>query len=779
MARGKPRNSVKEGDKDSTKTTGPPPSFPQENFPEHRAFLMRSLERNDVDLAALTELNRSLHKAKQYILSTCGELILLDLGQGRLTLINDELHDNKNWGATTTAAENGGTQQSLDSPSSKDEGQQEPVYSLTPKQKELCVDFLLRMKLRKKLLNRLARRLNRLAHAMDGEDVAPPAPPKYGDLRLHIDPMAVPAHDERWERQQEAKQALFQVKEQQMQVREQERERLREKLLQQEEEKKKETELEDSVKSETLKLEEAEANVVVQQGDANDGPTKMTDDTSSSDTVPQDSTADGAEDPQKLENHSESRRTSAPDLVASQASQPDKAVSVLSLSTTPVEPAASLLPLEMQMMLREYDDCYAKQWDLNKGGLSASSSKVKYTILDQIQEEDHNVIKFGAGIGAINSSMSAKERELDYKRWQTAILSRIPEQPTFYDLGMQHRVFCLEKRRKRAMEDVEESPSKKPKASSSDDEDDPERDDNDEEGVKKKLDMDTSVDEKPDDDKEEKDEIPPKRIKDESMDDSADSDKNKPDMDTSIDKELDPKEPNKDPEGIKFCDKLYDNKDELKGDKVGKDGIKGEKTKAAKMTDEDKDDDQMEESSDDEAEAAHKTKKEDGESDETSSSDMFAPASDDEEDTDQISKVSAKKGDEGSSDEDDSDGDTSSKEKSSLVKGVDVDEIKPAVEKIKIQPRKEFLKPGGDDEKAASGGKEDEKLSEPKRIKVMSLVPVPSFHEQDLKRIRMIHEDLMAASRHEHTRRRLSESTLEYNKGRIPTYFRSFLHEMG
>jgi hypothetical protein len=78
---------------------------------------------------------------------------------------------------------------------------------------ELCVDFLLRMKLRRKLLNRLARRLNRVAHAMDGEDVSPPGPPKYGDLRLHVDPAQVQASEAHWQRQDAARRQLDQERE--------------------------------------------------------------------------------------------------------------------------------------------------------------------------------------------------------------------------------------------------------------------------------------------------------------------------------------------------------------------------------------------------------------------------------------------------------------------------------------------------------------------------------------------------------------------------------------
>mmetsp|Transcript_14286 Transcript_14286/g.21133 ORF Transcript_14286/g.21133 Transcript_14286/m.21133 type:complete len:650 (-) Transcript_14286:1366-3315(-) len=48
-------------------------------------------------------------------------------------------------------------------------------------------EFQWKMLLRKRLLNRLARRLNRLAHTMDNNEiVAPPTIPKYGDARYEI-----------------------------------------------------------------------------------------------------------------------------------------------------------------------------------------------------------------------------------------------------------------------------------------------------------------------------------------------------------------------------------------------------------------------------------------------------------------------------------------------------------------------------------------------------------------------------------------------------------------
>merc|ERR1711865_921355 len=80
----------------------------------------------------------------------CGELVLLDLGSGRLKLIKDKLNE---------------AHDSIDTSAIHD--QKSHRYFLTPTQKEVCVDFLLRMKLRRKLSNRLIRRVNRVAHAMD------------------------------------------------------------------------------------------------------------------------------------------------------------------------------------------------------------------------------------------------------------------------------------------------------------------------------------------------------------------------------------------------------------------------------------------------------------------------------------------------------------------------------------------------------------------------------------------------------------------------------------
>jgi hypothetical protein len=322
-----------------------PPSHPMEQHPDHRAFLMRSLKRNDVDLAAIMELNRSLHSVKDAIIRTCGELTLLNLGEGQLTLLEDGEQGERL--VVNAATASGSILVELPD----EEGQ------------ELCVDFLLRMKLRRKLLNRLARRLNRVAHAMDGNDVAPPGPPRYGDLRLHVDEKEVRVFSEMRERQEQAIRAIQEQREKQSLMR--------------------------------------HAKGAPAEGKENAGK---------------------AGDPSEDTETGENPTTSALTCVDEAAVDYD--------------------------VLKSYDDAYEKRVDPATGAY-------KYTLLERPpEEEDCSRIRFGGGIGATHRSMSTKEKEAEFLRWQTALLGRIPDQPTFAETGMEDRVFLLEERRKRAVEEA-------------------------------------------------------------------------------------------------------------------------------------------------------------------------------------------------------------------------------------------------------------------------------------------------------------------------------------
>lgn len=330
---------------------------PQENVLAHRNFLARAMERNDTEIMALNELNKSLHKAKGAVVESCGEIVLLDLGSGRLTLLNDELIEDKS------------------------EEEEEESHHLSPAQKKLCVDFLLRMKLRRKLLNRLARRLNRIAHAMDGQDVTPPPPPRYGDLSLHIDPAALAARTQHWKLQEEAKARLLEAKNGNPA----------------------ESETKEEEASDKQETEESTVKVEEEDGKSEEAKTTESEEGKSSEGKPKEETKKG---------------------------------------TTTV--------LDDVEILKEYDTAYEKVWD-------AKTNSFKHSILDKIVEPDFTSKN---GVGAMSGMMSAEQREQEHKRWETSILARIPDQPTFEDLGMKNLVFCLEERRKRCVEEANQEVEK-------------------------------------------------------------------------------------------------------------------------------------------------------------------------------------------------------------------------------------------------------------------------------------------------------------------------------
>lgn len=628
--------------KTTSTSLGQNASHPQEHYPVYRAFLMRSLDRCDSELAAMVELNRSLHTAKESIVETCGEATLLDIGQGLVKLgANDELEGSK----------------------IPEQGQ------------ELCVDFLLRMKLRRKILNRLSRRLGRLAHAMDGEDVQPPPPPKYGDLRLHIDPKAVEAFEERFRRQEQAMKILDMRHETYIPPKEEEEETQEtkpaaaqgenttdeqgtsakaneakssdnvDKVVEEQESKGNEhgageaTEAQESKEDEDGKAKTMEhkgtedvtdeAKNVEESAPGDAGkPTEKPEEEKSSDqpeektegsayaakpeedVVMSENRSDAEEGPKTSEASKEDGReaeavksdekaegtaeTQGEQQQAESESKPDGVTSVTGEKTTeetksatdeqPAEQAddavdSDLLTEEDYIdALKDYDEAYTKE-------IFASSGTVKYPILTRGDEADHHHIKYGGGIGAAHRTMSAKDREMEFKRWQTAVLQRIPDQPSFQELGLANRVFFLEERRKRVAEEAAMSPSKRKKAK-----------------------------------------------KEEAVDDS--------DSDKDLDDDVEMKEADEDDEDYE----------------------------AEKAKDEDVDDSEMDDKDDDD-DTKSKTKEE-GKAD-------FAP-------------------------------------------------VKP--------------------------------------VKPISLVAVPSFHEQDTKRVRMIHAELMATSMHDHARLRIGEATNEYNE---------------
>lgn len=516
--------------------SGPPGSHPSELYPEHRQFLVRSLERNDTDNAALMDLNKSLRDRRQSIVDLCGELTLLDLGLGhyKLSPASDALE--------RTEDNNGAT-----------DGTNGTIFPDAIGQ-ELCVDFLLRMKLRRRLLNRLARRLNRIATAMDGEDVSPPGPPKYGDLSLHVDPMQVQAFEEHWQHQEKARRKL------------------------------------DLEREKHLYADESttEQNVVQQDKPVDESDAAKTEETPTK--VEKAGTTNDEEAKKETEDTTQVVPVKTEDTTPEDEKPEDDALKKSHL----VGPLDSV----DYKVVREYSDAYEKVLDPTTGTFT-------YTIVDQDREEDHLAIKFGAGIGASHRSMSSKEKEAEWKRWQTSLLSRIPEQPTFDDLGMEHRVFLLEERRRRAVEEQKASPTKKPKAQDEPmDEDSPEN---------------TSKEDAQDDDEKDKDAM-----------DTEEKDSNE------------------------------------EGDVAKKD-----------------------------------------------------------------------------------DSETEKKEKEADCE--------------KKEPESPLKKAKEDVEDVVED--EEHKDAAPKRMNPLSLAAVPSFHEQDLKRIKLVHAELMASSIQNHARRRLEAVTRDYNTG--------------
>ena len=457
-------------------------SHPQELNAQHRHFLVRSLGRNDTDLAALLRVNASLTKLKEQLLEACGELVLLDLGSGRLSLLQEELHFHHN--PQPPPSDGTGQQTALDDQddsmtakvSSSSRSSNNHInnnnhgveYTLPPAQKQLCVDFLLRMKLRRKLANRLIRRLNRVAHAMDGIDVSPPPPPRYGDLRLHVSPQALHDFTHHQHRLKAARDYVERAKEETFLVAAATADTTTtlsvEKPNNEQEEKDEMTTLAEP--SVVPSGEDKPTDIMSEQQESKD----------SKDVV--ETTAVAA--PKKEEEEEDGTpppvagpEGGMPTIAKEEAAEPAPTLSAPNDANKEAEASTGVPPVdttgptslqEAYEILKEYEDAYSKVWD-------EESHSWKYVLLANQQEAsssstgtgtptatvvpDYQAITAGAAIGATARLLSLQEREQEFKRWQTSILARIPNQPTFEQLGLKNRVFMLEQRRKRCLEDSE------------------------------------------------------------------------------------------------------------------------------------------------------------------------------------------------------------------------------------------------------------------------------------------------------------------------------------
>ena len=393
--------------------------------------MIRSLERNDVDMNALIELNKSLHEAKETIVKSCGELVLLDLGCGRLKLINDELHQEKKEDSGETAWVK------TASP--------EADSSLTPEQIEACVDFLLRMKLRRKLSTRLVRRLTRLSHVMDGKDVYPPSAPKYGDLRLKIDPEALKQWQSEFEKKEEARKRIKKALDPEKEL--------------------------DEEKEEEKAPEESKPEAEPAGETETEKPKDLPDEATSAEAPkgePKDGAAETGEETEKAEGDKKEEGDESKD---EETDQPPPAL------------------VDDFKMLKEFNASFEKTWN-------DATKAFQYSLAtEEARDPDYAKLVNGGGIGASSAFFSLDALEAEFKRWQTNLLRKVHEQPTFEELGLKNRVFHLEERRKRCLEETAmeedgtdtgaESPTKKAKIEGKDDGDDNSDSDEDEEKEEK------------------------------------------------------------------------------------------------------------------------------------------------------------------------------------------------------------------------------------------------------------------------------------------------------
>ena len=153
--------------------------------------LKRSLARNDVELAALGKLHVALRTLREAIVTEYGEETLVECvvneekGLAGSSCDDHGKKENENEAITTTVPEAEGDDVNSDEviKTEEDGTDKADVVDKDKRRNQLTTAFLMRMKLRRRLLNRLARRLHRVAHIMDGgSNISAPLPPLYGDV---------------------------------------------------------------------------------------------------------------------------------------------------------------------------------------------------------------------------------------------------------------------------------------------------------------------------------------------------------------------------------------------------------------------------------------------------------------------------------------------------------------------------------------------------------------------------------------------------------------------
>jgi len=743
---------------------------------ELASFVIRSLDRNDQELAALQEIHHRLHALKQEFEGRNPSL-LLELGRGkiRLTTATATADDGEDRSllrsssssphppqSTMPSGEQAGKprddsnsvivdrlmgtteasinlveellQQALNDEEEQDIGNvqsKETVVSLY----DLAVSFLLHFKLRRRLLNRLARRLLRVAHAIDtNKPPETPQLPSYGDLRLHVDAEAV--------------QALDQIRHE------------KERILQQQQKFSELTSVSD-----------------------NAAPIKSTP-----------SRDEGEAKPMELESSDGNVDETKSETTGSEKKEVAKLPSP--------ETIASCLPrLEYQVFM-EYKDPYEKRivMDLpDKDGKKGGSPAEYYSLLERRPEEkpkeDYELIPLGAsGIGATSTSRlmtSTTERQAEFQRWKTNFLQKVPQQPTF-----PNEVYFYKERVARAKEmqvEIDERAKKVAAAKTAVIPASPNK------GGKtlKRLAESRASDGEDADKKSNDEKAAPaqkgtsggKQSEEVKLEEEADESRSEVGAKPSADDAVKADEENKveDKSGTEAATMDVMEESTTKGKTVGENDVTAQPNSYAEPKPEEKGDSTVRKTAEKGKGGKAESKPTDGDDNEEMKEERESVDFEDEseEAKDQNDEQEETKEERNTVDDDDSDefedegngtqetditAESANDEANEMVEKNPSDDIQKSagegVESVDVEEKGDGNDAEGKDD-AANGKEEGE--AEPQEDEVgfkrpISLVPTPSFFTQDLKRIRMIHAELMSSSIQDNSRARLEDCTREYNK---------------
>ena len=310
---------------------------------------------------------------------------------------------------------------------------------------DVAVSFVLHSQLRKRLLNRLARRLLRVAHAVDTAQVPEvPALPLYGDLALHVDPQAVADHAilaaERarvWQQQQKFRQHVVTMKENA-----DDDDEPNETAETNQEEPKEEN---PTAKTPPVETSSSVAKVDDQQTDV----TKQDDTTTDNamETEPVTSTKDTAEktDDPSATKDDDKAATSQKD----NDHKMDNAAQIVKETQSPIprpshQTLSACMPRHEYQCFLEYKEAYEKETPVVSTSNadddeSPPSTEPQYTFAQKQSDsgtpakEDYELLPLGSvGIGGnpqARMMTTMAERQAEFQRWKTALWQKIPQQP--------------------------------------------------------------------------------------------------------------------------------------------------------------------------------------------------------------------------------------------------------------------------------------------------------------------------------------------------------------